>query len=181
MTSIGKRRPLKSDICGASAKPLRSHGLRALDGRRGKRSCFIRDAWRVLPSIATACAGYPGKPQDHAAAAQRLRSAAAGRPVKILATGQSERRSFSSGPTLTPRRMVSGVKKLSEIGSMTWCRSANLANFLRTLALPPTPSPSRISIGHFPFRVAQLRDAKGRARASLREVGTMCGGITFLG
>jgi hypothetical protein len=64
---------------------------------------------------------------------------------------------------------------------MTWCRSANLANFLRTLALPPTPSPSRISIGHFPFRVAQLRDAKGRARASLREVGTMCGGITFLG
>jgi hypothetical protein len=35
------------------------------------------------------------------------------RPVKILATGQSERRSFSSGPTLTLRRMVSGVKKLS--------------------------------------------------------------------
>ena len=33
--------------------------------------------------------------------------------VKILATGQSERRSFSSGPTLTPRRMVSGVKKLA--------------------------------------------------------------------
>jgi hypothetical protein len=45
----------------------------APDGRRGKRSCFNRDAWRVLPSIATACAGYPGKPQDHAAAAQRLR------------------------------------------------------------------------------------------------------------
>ena len=38
----------------------------------------------------------------------------------------------------------------------------NLANFLRTLALPPTPRPSRISIGHFPFRVAQLRDARAR-------------------
>jgi glucose-6-phosphate isomerase len=37
-----------------------------------------------------------------------------GSSVKILATGQSERRSFSSGPTLTPRRMVSEVKKLSE-------------------------------------------------------------------
>jgi phage terminase large subunit-like protein len=48
----------------------------APDGRRGKRSCFNRDAWRVLPPIATACAGYPGKPQDHAAAAQRLRSVA---------------------------------------------------------------------------------------------------------
>ena len=36
-----------------------------------------------------------------------------GTSVKILATGQSERRSFSSGPTLTPRRMVSEVKKLA--------------------------------------------------------------------
>jgi polyphosphate glucokinase len=35
-----------------------------------------------------------------------------GSSVKILATGQSERRSFSSGPTLTPRRMVAEVKKL---------------------------------------------------------------------
>jgi polyphosphate glucokinase len=36
-----------------------------------------------------------------------------GTSVKILATGQDERRSFPSGPTLTPRRMVSGVKKLA--------------------------------------------------------------------
>jgi polyphosphate glucokinase len=36
-----------------------------------------------------------------------------GTSVKILANGQSERRSFSSGPTLTPRRMVSDVKKLA--------------------------------------------------------------------
>lgn len=33
--------------------------------------------------------------------------------VKILATGQTERRSFRSGPTLTPRWMVSGVKRLT--------------------------------------------------------------------
>ncbi len=37
-----------------------------------------------------------------------------GTSVKILATGQSERRSFLSGPTLTPRRMVSEVKKLAK-------------------------------------------------------------------
>jgi polyphosphate glucokinase len=36
-----------------------------------------------------------------------------GTSVKILATGQDEHRSFASGPTLTPRQMVSGVKKLA--------------------------------------------------------------------
>ena len=36
-----------------------------------------------------------------------------GTSVKILATGQGERRSFPSGPELTPGLMVSGVKKLA--------------------------------------------------------------------
>ena len=36
-----------------------------------------------------------------------------GTHVKILATGQTEPRKFLSGPTLTPNKMVSGVKKLS--------------------------------------------------------------------
>ena len=36
-----------------------------------------------------------------------------GTSVKILASGQNERRSFPSGPTLTPKRMVSEVKKLA--------------------------------------------------------------------
>ena len=36
-----------------------------------------------------------------------------GTHVKILATGEKTRREFSSGPTLTPRRMVSAVKKLA--------------------------------------------------------------------
>ena len=35
-----------------------------------------------------------------------------GTSVKVLATGQTESRSFRSGPTLTPRRMVSRVRKL---------------------------------------------------------------------
>jgi polyphosphate glucokinase len=37
-----------------------------------------------------------------------------GTNVKILATGQDTPRKFPSGPTLTPRRMVSGVKKLAK-------------------------------------------------------------------
>jgi len=36
-----------------------------------------------------------------------------GTNVKLLATGQDERRQFPSGPKLTPRRMVSSVKKLA--------------------------------------------------------------------
>jgi len=36
-----------------------------------------------------------------------------GTHVKILATGQSDRREFLSGPTLTPKRMLAGVKRLA--------------------------------------------------------------------
>jgi len=36
-----------------------------------------------------------------------------GTHVKILATGEKTRREFSSGPTLTPKRMVAAVKKLA--------------------------------------------------------------------
>ena len=36
-----------------------------------------------------------------------------GTSVKVLTNGQNEERSFPSGPTLTPRQMVSGVKKLT--------------------------------------------------------------------
>jgi polyphosphate glucokinase len=36
-----------------------------------------------------------------------------GTSVKILATGQKQHRSFPSGPTLTPKRMVSEVEKLA--------------------------------------------------------------------
>jgi len=36
-----------------------------------------------------------------------------GTHVKILATGQRERREFESGPAMTPQAMVAGVKKLA--------------------------------------------------------------------
>jgi hypothetical protein len=35
-----------------------------------------------------------------------------GTNVKVLATGQDAHREFDSGPALTPKRMVSGVRKL---------------------------------------------------------------------
>ena len=36
-----------------------------------------------------------------------------GTHVKILATGQKQSREFPSGPKLTPREMVAGIKKLA--------------------------------------------------------------------
>lgn len=36
-----------------------------------------------------------------------------GTSVKMLVTGQEQRRKFSSGPDMTPRQMVAGVKKLT--------------------------------------------------------------------
>jgi polyphosphate glucokinase len=37
-----------------------------------------------------------------------------GNSVKVIVTGETDPRKFPSGPTLTPRRMVSGVLKLTE-------------------------------------------------------------------
>ena len=37
-----------------------------------------------------------------------------GTHVKVLATGQKEHREFESGKTLTPRKMIAGVKKLAK-------------------------------------------------------------------
>jgi polyphosphate glucokinase len=37
-----------------------------------------------------------------------------GAHVKILATGQKQSREFPSGPKMTPRKMVAGVKKLAK-------------------------------------------------------------------
>lgn len=37
-----------------------------------------------------------------------------GTNIKLLATGQDEPRKFSSGPKMTPRQMVAGVKKLAK-------------------------------------------------------------------
>ena len=46
-----------------------------------------------------------------------------GTHVKILATGQKERREFESGPKLTPKLMFAGVNKLAwpaTANSETW-------------------------------------------------------------
>jgi polyphosphate glucokinase len=44
-----------------------------------------------------------------------------GTHVKILATGQKERREFQSGPKLTPKLMVVESRNSPRTGVMTWC------------------------------------------------------------
>ena len=76
----------------------------------------------VKPSLGSKRKRAPmrrGQPSIKAVAAHRPRIKSVlvidvgGTSVKILATGQSESRSFRSGPKLTPRQMVSKVKKLA--------------------------------------------------------------------
>ena len=52
-------------------------------------------------------------PTAHCPAKSVLVVDVGGSSVKILVTGHSQRRSFRSGPTLTPEQMVEGVKKLA--------------------------------------------------------------------
>jgi polyphosphate glucokinase len=56
--------------------------------------------------------------QQSAASVKLLKNVLAvdigGTSVKILATGQTERRSFPSGPTLTPKQMVADIKRMTE-------------------------------------------------------------------
>jgi hypothetical protein len=56
-----------------------------------------------------------------------------GTSVKILASGQSEIRSFLSGPALTPLRMISEVKKLAA----DWTYDVVPIGYLQHRELPP--------------------------------------------
>jgi hypothetical protein len=59
-----------------------------------------------------------------------------GTPVKILATGQDEHRSFASGPPLTPGRWYPASRNSLEAGTMTRSRSAIPARFCTAGRLP---------------------------------------------
>lgn len=104
-----------------------------------------------------------------------------GTSVKILASGQPEVRSFQSGPTLTPRRMVAGVKKLA----------ADWTYDLVSIGYPgpvlggrPTAEP--INLGHgwvgFDFAAAFGHPVKVVNDAALQAMGSYEGGkMLFLG
>ena len=104
-----------------------------------------------------------------------------GTSVKILATGQNERRSFPSGPTLTPKRMVSEVKKLAE----DWMYDVVSIGYPGpVLRGRPVAEPHNLGRGWvgFDFAAAFGRPVKVVNDAAMQALGSYKGGkMLFLG
>ena len=104
-----------------------------------------------------------------------------GTSVKILATGQPESRSFRSGSKLTPRRMVSGVKKLAA----DWTYDAVSIGYPGpVLSGRPSAEPVNLGRGWIAFDFAQAfgRPVKVMNDAAMQALGSYKGGkMLFLG
>jgi polyphosphate glucokinase len=104
-----------------------------------------------------------------------------GNSVKALVTGQAEPRTFPSGPTLTPRQMVSSVLKLTE----DWQYGAVVIGFPgRVRDNQVTAEP--VNLGHgwvrFDFAKAFDRPAKVINDAAMQAIGSYRSGkMLFLG
>jgi hypothetical protein len=104
-----------------------------------------------------------------------------GTNVKILATGQTEPRKFPSGKTLTPRKMVAGVKKLAK----DWQYDAVAIGYPgKVVADRATTEPRNLAHGWvgFDFAAAFGRPVKVINDAAMQALGSYEGGtMLFLG
>lgn len=104
-----------------------------------------------------------------------------GTNVKILATGQKEPRRFPSGPTLTPRRMVAGVRKLAG----DWKYDAVSIGYPgRVVGDRAITEPRNLAHGWvgFDFAAAFGRPVKVMNDAAMQALGSYNGGtMLFLG
>jgi predicted NBD/HSP70 family sugar kinase len=104
-----------------------------------------------------------------------------GTGVKILVTGQSERRRFPSGPTMTPQQMVTGVKDLAaewkyDVVSIGY---PGLVLRGRIVAEPHNLAPGWVG---FDFQAAFGRPVKVMNDAAIQALGSYKGGLMlFLG
>ncbi len=104
-----------------------------------------------------------------------------GNHVKILATGQKQFREFASGPTLTPKQMVAGVKKLAS----DWKYDAVSIGYPGpVLRNRPIAEPHNLGRGWmgYDFKQAFNRPVKVVNDAALQALGSYKGGkMLFLG
>ena len=104
-----------------------------------------------------------------------------GTHVKILATGQTESRRFPSGATLTPKRMVAGVKKLAG----DWKYNAVSIGYPGTVVRNrPLTEPHNLGRGWvgFNFAAAFKHPVKVVNDAAMQALGSYQGGkMLFLG
>jgi polyphosphate glucokinase len=104
-----------------------------------------------------------------------------GTSVKILATGQGESRSFPSGPTLTPRRMISQVKKLAADWIYDVVSIGYPGPVLRGRPIAEPYNLGRGWVG-FDFAAAFSRPVKVVNDAAMQALGSYQGGkMLFLG
>jgi len=104
-----------------------------------------------------------------------------GTHVKVLATGQVEAREFPSGPTMTARRMVSGVKKLTTDWKYNVISIGYPGPVLRHR---PVAEPHNLGSGWvgFNFEKAFRRPVKVINDAAMQALGSYRGGkMLFLG
>ena len=101
--------------------------------------------------------------------------------VKILATGQKERRRFESGPNMTPQLMVAGVKKLAA----DWKYDVISIGYPgRVLRNRPVAEPHNLAQGwvRFNFEAAFKRPVKIINDAAMQAIGSYRSGtMLFLG
>ncbi len=104
-----------------------------------------------------------------------------GTHVKILSTGHDEPRKFVSGPTLTPQRMVSGIKKLAR----GWKYDAVSIGYPGVvLRGRPIVEPHNLAKGWvgFDYRAAFRRPIKIMNDAAMQALGSYKSGVMlFLG
>jgi polyphosphate glucokinase len=104
-----------------------------------------------------------------------------GTHVKILSTGHDEPRKFVSGPTLTPQRMVSGIKKLAR----GWKYDAVSIGYPGVvLRGRPIVEPHNLAKGWvgFDYRAAFRRPVKIMNDAAMQALGSYkSGAMLFLG
>jgi polyphosphate glucokinase len=101
------------DIVGASSDVKKTNEENQR-GKRHERDVFMNGRPVSRRQADTAPRSPVGKASRRGRSAKRvLVIDVGGTSVKILATGQTESRSFRSGPRLTPRLMASGVSKLA--------------------------------------------------------------------
>jgi polyphosphate glucokinase len=123
--------------------------------------------------------------QQSAASVKLLKNVLAvdigGTSVKILATGQTERRSFPSGPTLTPKQMVADIKRMTA----DWTYESVSIGYPgpvrrdRPIADPKNLGPGWVG---FDFTAAFGRPVKVLNDAALQAFGAYKGGkMLFLG
>ena len=104
-----------------------------------------------------------------------------GTHVKILATGQKQSREFPSGPTLTAKQMVAGVKKLA----VDWKYDAVSIGYPGlVIGNRPLAEPHNLGRGWmgYDFRAAFKRPVKVVNDAAMQALGSYKGGkMLFLG